>query len=370
MEKLMLLLLFPLAWPFIAKRIWDTEITYQEMFLNIIIVVITTTVVWELGKYNQTADVEIWNGEIVSKDRHHGHYIHTYSCNCTESCSGSGSNEICIETCQTCYEDHYTVTWVANTTVGKVQFDHKDSTSRSVYNSQNPTAYTRCKVGEPAAIEHGYTNYVQAVPQSLFHNTSEVALDYKKSIPAYPRVFDFYHIDRILKVGVDLSKETQDALNDGLNNALITLGPAKEVNIILLFTSIQDASYRYAVENAWLGGEKNDVIIFLGVDDAKKILWVDVMTWALNSGNELFQVKMRDGLKKIGTVDVEKIVSFVPQTILQYYDRPHMRDFEYLKDAVEPQLWVIIFAVVISTIGSMGLTILFNRYEIDLFRNI
>lgn len=328
------------------------------MTVQIVLVSVLVTIVYTLGTYGQTSDVEIWNGFVESKERDHGHYLRSYSCNCrTVSCGKD-----CTTTkCDTCYEDRYTVTWSAETTVGNVRFDHKDSSWRSVYNSPDPSAYTRCVAGEPAAREHSYTNYVQAVPESLFHDDSAIET-YKEQVPEYPRVYDFYRINRI--VGDASGIPEAKLLNDGLNNELKLLGSKKQVNIVVILTEIDDPSFRYAVEREWLGGEKNDVVIFLGVD-GKKITWVDVMTWALNSGNELFHVTMRDGLYKIGHIDPEKMVPLISKTITDLYDRPQMADFEYLEDAIDPPTWVIILAVIIAIGGSIGLTFLFHHYELD-----
>ena len=201
MEALLLLLLFPLAWPFIAKRIWHTTINWQEMGLNIVIIVLLAAGVWQLGKYGQTADTEIWNGRVVSKERVHGHYLRSYDCNCHEVCSGSGDNRSCSTECDTCYEDRYTVKWSAKTTVGNVTFDTKDSPWISVYLSPDPPAYARCVKGEPASIEHGFVNYVKAVPESLFRQDGAENV-FADKVPPYPRGRDFSRIKPVLEVGL------------------------------------------------------------------------------------------------------------------------------------------------------------------------
>ncbi len=367
MESLLVLLLFPLIWPFIAKRIWHTTINYQEMALNIGIITVLVVGVWYAGKYGQTRDTEIWNGQVISKEREHGFYIESYQCNCRETCSGSGSDRTCTETCDTCFRDHYTVTWRAATTVGNVTFAHLDSTSSAVYLSPDPSSYRRCIPKEPASMERSYTNYVKAVPESLFNDDRALADAFKDSIPRYPRVYDFYRINRVLEVGVRLPEATRAALNNGLNDKLRMLGKEKEVNVVVIATAITDPSYRHAVENAWIGGKKNDVVIFLGVRSDGTILWTDAMTWALNSGNELLQVKLRDGLKAMGTIDPPRMVSFIADTIALHYTRPHMKDFEYLKDAIDPPLWVIIFAILLAVGGSIGLTVVFHKVDVNFF---
>lgn len=362
MEGLLLLLLFPLAWPFIAKRIWHYSINWTEMTIQIFVVSILTVGVWQLGVYGQTVDTEIWNGYVTSKDRDHGHYIRSYSCNCVQSCSGSGSSRSCTQICQTCYEDHYTVKWTANTTVGNITFKSLDRTSRSVYNTPNPRSYEKCVVGEPVAQERNYENLVQAVPDSLF-NTTSGDKTYKKKVPSYPKVYDFYRINRVLLV--DANYPQAIVLNNALNNELKHLGKSKQVNLVVVITEIDDPSYRYAVEREWLGGEKNDVVLFFGVDGTK-ITWVDVMTWALNKGNELFHVTMRDGLKNIGDISkVDQLTPFISKTISELYDRPQMKDFENLRSAIDPPTWVIIIAIIVAIGGSLGLTWTFHRYEVN-----
>lgn len=353
METLWLLLLFPIAWPFIAKRIWHHDISWKEMVLNIVIVCLMTTAVFQIGKYGQTQDTEIWNGKITGKDRKHDHYTTSYCC-------AFNKDGMCTSTC---YNDHYTVEWSARSTIGKIRLQYLDRGSKSVYNTKDPAIYTNCKVGEPASQEHTYTNYVQAVPQSLFHDDSSLAEQYAAKIPRYPRVYGKYKINRVLNVDSKVSSSTVSTLNTDLNNILRELGPLKQANIVVILTEIDDPSYRYAVENAWLGGEKNDIVIMVGLD-GDKITWVDVMTWALNSGNELFHVTMRDGIMGMKTLSPTTFTPFVAKTVLKLYDRPHMKEYEYLADEIDPPTWVFIVAWLISILGSFVLTLIFRRTDI------
>jgi len=363
MEALLILLLFPLAWPFVAKRIWHTTINWTEMTIQIVGVCALVAITWQLGIYGQTTDTEIWNGQITSKKVNDGHYTRSYDCNCTSySCGTSQSPRTCTR-CQTCYEDHYTRSYDGYSSVGNFTFDSIDSTSRLRRNSFGPpVSYSRCEVGEPAAREHSYTNYVQAVPESLFHDDSAIKT-YESQVPAYPRVHSFYKINRVLQVGTNY--KDAKALNDQLNVALKTLGPQKQANIVVILTEVDDPSYRYAVERKWLGGEKNDVVVFIGLDKTT-ITWTDVMTWALNEGNELFQVTLRDDLRALKTIDdVNALSGAVVKDIKGLYDRPHMKDFEYLEDAIDPPTWVIILAIILAIGGSIGLTFVFHHYEVQ-----
>ncbi len=120
------LLLFPIVWPLIAKRIWDNEISWSEMGLNIGIVVLLVTAVWQAGRYGQMADVEIWNGEVTKKQRTLVSCSHSYQCNCRQTCSGSGSNQSCTQICDTCYEHSNDWDWDVSSTAGNFTIDRID----------------------------------------------------------------------------------------------------------------------------------------------------------------------------------------------------------------------------------------------------
>jgi hypothetical protein len=197
----------------------------------------------------------------------------------------------------------------------------------------------------------------------LFNNKDASDL-YAGKIPNYPRVHSFYKINRVLNVDAKVPGELIKTINGQLNEELKALGASKQVNIVVILTEIDDPSYRYAVENAWLGGEKNDVVIFVGLDGTT-ITWADVMTWALNKGNELFHVKMRDGIKELGTLSAGEFTSTVTSLIAKHYDRPQMKDFEYLEEAIDPPTWVIFLSIFLAIGGSISLSVLFHYKEVD-----
>jgi hypothetical protein len=354
MEALYILIV-PLIWLLSMKFILRTTFNFKELAISMVAVTVVVVAVIQLGKYGATQDTEVWNGRITAKDRVHDTYEQAYDCMCTTDSDG-------YETCSTCYETHYTVEWLAKSTVGKIQFKYLDSTWRSVYNEPNPARYVKCKVGEPASLEKSYTNYVQAVPQSLFNDNTE-NLEFAEKVPSYPRVFDLYRYNRVINVDSKISPAEIAELNRNLNNVLKYLGASKQANIIVILTEIDDPNYRYAVENNWLGGEKNDIVIFIGLDE-NNITWVDVMTWALNSGNEFFHVEMRDGIKKMKTFDVAQLTPFIAKTITEKYDRPEMIKYDYLADEIDPPVWALWLAVFLA-IGISGFaTYYFHKNEI------
>ena len=358
--EILWILLVPVIWLIVAKIWLRTTFNWVEFGTSIGIITVLVVITIAGSKCGATSDTEIWNGQITKKVVDDDYFQTSYDCNCTTYSCGSKDSPRTCEKCDTCYKDHYTRSCDVYSTVGKWTLAYIDSEWRARRNAFGPPAnYTACKVGDPASIEKSYTNYVQAVPQSLFHDSSKVAEQFAGQIPAYPKVHSFYKINRVLQAGV--SYQQAGNLNTMLSEALIKLGASKQVNIVVVLTNINDPTYRYAIENAWLGGGKNDVIILVGLD-CDKITWSDTITWALNSGNELFNVKMRDGVTDLGTLDPATFVPFVASTIESTYDRPQMKDYEYLEDEIDVPTWAIILALVFAFGGSIGLTFLFHHH--------
>lgn len=359
MEYLLIFMAVPIIGGLAAKYWLHKTYSWKEFAISIGITLAAVAVVFFVGSYAGLQDVEIWNGKIVSKHRDHGHYLRSYSCNCTQVCSGSGETLSCTEVCQTCYEDRYTVSWYAKSTIGNIGFKSLDRSSRSVYSEPDPAAYKKCLEGEPASLEKSFTNYVKATPDSLF-NTETANLSYADKIPSYPRVYSFYKIKRVVSVGAKIKTDQLEAI---LDDALIDLGRKKQVNIIVILTEIDDPYFKNEVENAWLGGKKNDVVVFIGLDESK-ITWADVMTWALSSGNELFQATLKQELLNLNQFDSNEIAGSITKNITNLYDRPSMKEYEYLKDDIQPSMLILSICFLISIILTVLTTIIFHKKEI------
>lgn len=350
MELLYLILLFPLVWPWIAKRLWGTEITKQEMFLNIVIIIAACITTWEFGRYSKMSDTEIWNGQVIQKEQVRVSCEHSYSCNCRTDSKGTPS-------CDICYEHMYDWDWVVRSSAGEFNIDRVDRRG-----SDEPPRWTAVRPGQPVALAKSYDNYIKAAPFSLFNEHREVEKSFASKIPGYPQqVYDYHYVDRVITIGVPLPDLKQ--WNTELALLLRSLGPEKQVNVILVFVDTKDPTYANALSRAWLGGKKNDVVVIIGSTSFPKIDWVRVLSW---TDEKLFVVQLRDELLEQKSVDKNKVLSIVSKHIQSTFKRKNMKDFEYLKDEIQPDDWVIILVGLLAVFGSLGLTALFYFYEVDL----
>lgn len=331
---------------------------WQECLIQFVASFAIGAAVLATGYMTKMKDVEVWNGEITSKERTHEHYLRSYSCNCVTTCSG-GKNSTCTTTCQTCYEDRYTVSWDVNCTAGNINIDYKDWSDDDVYLEPDPRAYKEAAKGNFCAREHSYTNYVKAASSSLFNQDSKLDFSQYK-VPSYPRVYNYYKFNRVF--GFD--NATNKLINTSLNHKLKKLGAKKQANIIVIGNEY-DQNYRNAVEYKWKGGKKNDIIVLIGKDGSNTIKWVDTITLGFNSGNELMTVKMRDGLMALGNVDGKAISDTISYVVENYFDRKPMKEFEYLKDDIQPSNLSIALGFILCIISNIGIFVFFKYKKLE-----
>jgi hypothetical protein len=360
---------------FILRKYMDDITWGQSVGASAVGLLISGLIMWgafTAGKGSKTADTEIWNGEITNKHRVEGSYVESYSCNCHTVCSGSGKNESCSQQCDTCYEDHYTVKWNCNSNIGNFTINSEDWTSRRVYSLPDPRRWTIINRGDPVAAARSYTNYIKAVPESLFRPTSsEVQAKFAGKIPPYPiDVYDFYHVDRVLPVGVSIPDLPY--WNAKLSEALKKLGPAKEANAVIVITNIDDSNYYFALQDAWLNGKKNDIILVIGAPKfPAKAAWVRVM--ALTQ-EDMFQIKLRDEILALDSLTADNVIDTLSNVAYSNFKRKHMKDFAYLEAEIDPPGWVMALCVIFIVAAYAGFWFYtvrngqFNRYGLPSFR--
>lgn len=344
-----LIMLFPLAWPFVAKMVFGTSINWQETGLAIVMAAGLTTFVWNMGLSSKSDATEIINGAVTAKYRDEVSCSHSYDCNCWRDKDGH-------EHCSTCYRHSEDYDWIVVGTVGKLEIDRVDSQGEDM-----PPRFAAVRVGEPMAKEHHYDNWVRAADRSLFAANPALAASYEGKLPAYPgNVYDLYRIDRLVADGIVIMDAAQ--WNADISQALIDLGPRKQANLIVVITRDASPDYADALRAHWQGANKNDVVAVIGAPAFPAIAWARAFSW---TKDELVNIGIRDRLQELGVIDRQKVMAIVTDEISTHFVRRSFKEFEYLKDEIEPPLWAVILAALIAIPGSLYLSWYFNGHDID-----
>jgi hypothetical protein len=361
----MFVLLFPIVTTWLTKIFWPRKVGWAEMGIALVAGIAISAVVYACGMVSQTSDVEVWNGEVLSKERERVSCSHSYDCNCRmvpvpRSCTGSGKNRSCTgggteRKCDTCYEHSNDYSWRVHTNIGNWTIDRVDRQGIT-----EPPRWSVVNPGDPVSDTHSFTNYVKAVPESLFHAHADMTNTFDAMIPEYPSaIYDYWHINRAISMGVPVPDMKE--WNRDISFVARDVGPKKQANIIVIFVNTADQSYIHALEGKWIGGKKNDIIVVIGSTSYPKIDWVAVSSW---TDKALFKVQLRDDIMNLGNIDRNKIIEAIHVNTMKTFERKHMKDFEYLKYQIEPPFWVLSLAAVLGIIASLLTSYMFYRNNV------
>lgn len=343
--ELALLLLVPLlialfGWIYSAyKETKYYSISFTE-FLTILGMVTALVGVGYTGsRYANTRDQEVQSGHISSKKKEWTACSHAYPCH-PHPC---GKDSTCWDVCFEHFNDWNWAVYTDNEESFKIQRVDRQG-------CLEPPRFTQVQVGEPSAQVHWYQNYIKGNPWSLFNRTSAVQ-KFKQLIPNYPvDEYDYYHVDRFLPM-MSLPAEDIKYWNDQLAIINADIGKQKKVNIVCVVVSTADSSYYEALEQAWLGGKKNDVIIIFGVTQYPNIDWVRVLSW---TRAEEMKIALRDQIQDIGTFEAKgRILEVIKKEVSEKFIHRPMNDFKYLLAGAKPPTWALVLIWILG-VGLSG----------------
>lgn len=336
------LLAIPMLIALLAFLFGGRYITWKEFLAQIAIqFVVIGGASYAIYQAN-LSDVEVLGGRITDKKREQVHCRHSYQCYCVSvSCGKNCRTNIC----QTCYHHSYDVDWEVKSTVGNFDIDTIDWQG-----VQEPPRWTKVVIGEPAARLHSYTNYIKASPDSLFRKSGNLE-KYKDSIPNYPSlVYDYHRIDRLVQIGTTYPVDAT-AWNKAIEEINADVGFAKQASVSVVLAN-KEEEFANAIEQKWLGGKKNDVIVAIGTD-GYTISWVKVLAWTYS---EMLKIQIRDDVLNLKTLDRVKVLSVIKDDVTNLYIRKPMDDFKYLTSSITPTTGEYLFVLILGIVLSVGLS--------------
>lgn len=379
----------PIIVALISVFVFKASITWFEGLVQAILVLLVVIGLWQVFRFSDTWDTEIWNGEVTGKqmaerscpmtwndytDSFCTEYITRTVADgpprnvCTTTGSGKNQHTSChyVQDYKTQYKYLYPFErkWYVDTNLKVTYMIAR--VDRPGWNM--PPFYEETQKGDPASKRNSYTNWIQGASASIFHDDRQVEAKYKDIIPEYPiAVYDYFRVDRVIPVGVNLNTKV---LSRKLSDALKDLGPKKQMNAILVVVDANkiQQDFPLALRLAWRGFKKNDAVVVIGVD-GNSLKWVDVRSW---SKENIFNVNLREEIAK----GIDKPVNYdvVIQTLhdvgMKDFQRRSMKEFEYLKKEIPAPTWLTILALMLSFGGSIGLAVLFHAIDFNPFGKV
>lgn len=367
---LYLLIILPIITTFVLWKFFKHKVVIWEYLIPFIASIICIVSVRLISISSRTFDIEYWGGYVTSVNFYEdwNEYIHmtcTASCgkNCTYTydCSYvqnhpqefvlNGSNN------ETEYISRDTYEWVKNKFGGHKQFIELNRH----FHSKDGDLYTTNWKGEKEkflywATEHSYTNKVQA-SRSIF-NFEEISEDDVKQYKLfeYPSVIA-NNVPTILGDSSAYINEIDNREYKWLN---ATLGKKKELRLwILLYHNMPYQTFQYQ-KSYWKGGNQNEFVICIDINEFYDINWCDVFSW---TENERLKLDIRNYILDQKKLDLDKASPFIYDKLDKDFVRKHFEDFDYL--SIDPSntevLVCFLIVLILNIVGSVY--VIYNDIE-------
>lgn len=342
-------------WILFAKLYFKHEFTFKEMAAQGAVSLFILAGLFAMGSYSQTYDTMLVNGvvtELNPEQQSCPMGWNDFTDNfCTEyttrrvpngqTCTTTNGRRSCTTNYKTQY--NYIYPWERRYFV-ETDLNQTYEISRVDRQGVNtPPRFSEIVLGDPVTASVSYTNYIRGASDSLFNETLP---DDELPPLAYPRVRDYYRVNRVIFSGTEASSQFHSEWNEQIaviNSNIRETG----ANVILVITG-NDQNFAQRLAQAWEAHNINDVIVTIGVS-GEMVSWVDVRSW---SSNEMVNITIRDEILNLGTLDNERINAILETAITEYYDGRDMSEFEYLADDIPPPTWAIVLAFILLFVAS------------------
>lgn len=325
--------------PFILKFVKPHEMTWQEVGVSVVASVILSVasvlVVMFGGKFN----TEILNGEVVKKAQVSVSCEHSY-----QVCSGSGDSRVCT----THYEHFNDYDWRVYTTVGELNISRVDRQG-----TREPPRFSQVQIGEYAAIENSYIDYLKDQESSLLYKKNRrVVPEFQRLVPAYPTVYDYYRNKPVLFKGVKISNKEKEQYNIAVTNMLKTLGNKKQVNVVVVIANTARPEFGEYLRNEWHNGRKNDQVVVIGVTEYPKVEWSYAFGW---SKDLKVNSALSYDLNGLDELTPDLLVNTLQTNIQKHFKRRSMEEFKSYLWETKISWWAILLVVLVQIIVNVGI---------------
>ena len=211
------------------------------------------------------------------------------------------------------------------------------------------------KTAWPVTHSHKYTNKLQN-SRSIF-NFEEIDKEYADSIGLYdyPPI-EKYDQNPILSHTIKLPKNQEDALR--YTNGFY--GKKHQFRVFVLLFENKDIEISEKQRSYWKGGNKNELVVCLGVKD-NKVDWCNAFSWC---DVPTIDVKTETYFTQNDTLDLKAYSDLLRESLDNgEWVRKNFEDFSYLKPelSLTQQIWILVISILLNV--GFAIFVIKNNFE-------
>lgn len=207
----------------------------------------------------------------------------------------------------------------------------------------------------PVTHSHKYKNKLQN-SRSIF-NFEEIDEEYADSIGLYdyPPI-EKYDQNPILSHTIKLPKNQEDALR--YTNGFY--GKKHQFRVFVLLFENKDIEISEKQRSYWKGGNKNELVVCLGVKD-NKVDWCNAFSWC---DVPTIDVKTETYFAQNDTLDLKAYSDLLRESLDNgEWVRKNFEDFSYLKPelSLAQQIWILVISILLNV--GFAIFVIKNNFE-------
>lgn len=227
------------------------------------------------------------------------------------------------------------------------------------------------KTAEPIVKEYTYENRLQT--QSHWGKVSdEDRVLY--SVFDYPSVPGGWRLQALLSNGPQFRQADQHLqyLNGHLNT---NKGGYKKVRLWVLVYLNQPQESAELQRAYWKGANKNELVVMIGTNEERKIVWADIMAQTDDSTSEALKINIRDTLLlkmaegkggytgELNDANMLKFVTWLGEAVQAGYTKPDFKQYDYIQ--VAPSMFAVILSYIIVILVNLaaGAFVVYNPWQ-------
>lgn len=324
-----------------------------------------------------TSDTEYWSGTIQKAEYYEpwNEYIHQ-TCTRQVACGtdSKGNTTYCSESYDCSYVQYHSEYWEITDdngiSINVSEFFYKRLLKRfgvPYFVELNRNSYTQDgdkyvsewlktdKTIECMVTSRSYRNRVQAA-RDVFNypdvDTTEIKL---YDLHQYPQIIGYY--DQINLLG---KIKYWSFYNRQLEVLNAKLGHKKQIKVFVILFRGKERDAGFKQEALWKGGNKNELVICIGLDKDDNVTWAYPFSW---TDKQIVKVNIRTHIEAQKKLDLSEIIDYTYNEVDKNFVRKNWKDFDYL--TIEPTTNEIMWTFIITFIINLGLSIWIITNEFD-----
>lgn len=202
----------------------------------------------------------------------------------------------------------------------------------------------------PLTFEETYTNYIKSADQSIFHmEPVDDSTASRLGVKDYPPLTSNFQQSTIL--GAPNTKYFNDA-DWKLRKINGRVGPSKQCRMFVVYFQNKPRASAFAQKAFWQGGNKNEIIVCIGVDSTSpnKVKWVEVFSW---SKSERLKTDLKNYIldTQDTTLNLHGFLTYAEGQIQRQFVRREFEEFSYL--TVEPSTTLVVVSFLVALVVSI-----------------